>query len=272
MKANLQRADFVRVDHLQHAWHQALKERLDPHLSVEREERMFDLVASCDPTPAGRYLSWLSRWRRRNWDILGLRAMCGAGELAEVMAALQHFDRIRKFLPKGRGDVNTYHSAQDLFNAEGYIKGPGRRDLRRAERDVAMAGSEVLFDEGRWRLVLLRSQAAAAWWGMGTRWCTASRSDNRFELYARQGDLLVILSPCDRYQLSCATGEFRNSSDGHANLAQVLHRAPSAMRSILESKMGLRWETLTSRRVTELYFSLRSSDDTCHRDRASATG
>ena len=168
--------------------------------------------------------------------MLGLRATCGAEDLSELAHALERFERVRRFLPDGHGDANRYHSARALLHADGFAKESGKRELRRAERDEAMAGSDVLFDEHRWKLVRLRSKAAAQWWGLGTRWCTAGRSDNRFERYAGLGELLVLLTPVDRYQLSCATGEFRSSNDGRADLAQVLRWAPHGLSSLLHAR------------------------------------
>lgn len=158
----------------------------------------------------------------------------------DLMAALQHFERIRRFLPREHGDVNRYRSAIELLNAEGLVEENERRAFRRAEKEMAMAGSNILFDGDRWKLVHLRSHAAARWWGMGTRWCTSERSDGHYERYNHLGDLLVILAPGDRYQLSCGTGEFRNSADGHADLARVLRAAPSDLRAIVRTRAGWR--------------------------------
>ncbi len=41
------------VQHLQHAWNRALRERMDPRLTVEKEERRFSLVRSYDTTCHG---------------------------------------------------------------------------------------------------------------------------------------------------------------------------------------------------------------------------
>ncbi len=44
---------------------------LDQYIAIEREERAFALVCDCDPTLEGKYLSWLSVWRRRQWVSFG---------------------------------------------------------------------------------------------------------------------------------------------------------------------------------------------------------
>jgi hypothetical protein len=51
-------------------------------------------------------------------------------------------------------------------------------------------GSQLLLDDGRFRVIILRTAAAAAWWGRGTRWCTTNPS--WFQTYDKHGELICI--------------------------------------------------------------------------------
>lgn len=236
---SLRRQDFILNTHLHQAWKRASLERLDPHLSVEREERLFGVIGTCDPTPDGHYRAWLSAWRRRQWGHLGLRYVCSSGQLQGVTTGLEHFHRVRPHLPAGQRDVGQYRTADELLDIEYLLSDQSRMSLRAEEKKRAYAVSSVLYEEGRWKLVHLLGQEAAEWWGRGTRWCTAARNGNRFASYAAGGDLLVILTPHGKFQLATATGEFRDAADWPADLATTLRDAPDGVRRLcLSARQG----------------------------------
>jgi len=229
----LKRFDFVFETHLQHAWRRAGQERLDPQLAVEREQQIFALIAQCDPTPEQRCLDWLAAWRRRQWEIGGLRAPCGLHDLEALSVALERFEAVRRQLPSVHRDINGYRTAQELMESEFLVHSHSGQRLRDAARALADEGSEMLFQHERWRLVRLKSQAAAQYWGRGTRWCTAAERNNAFASYAQRGALLMLQTPQGRYQLSIGSWEFCDEADRPANLKRVLARAPAELRRIV---------------------------------------
>lgn len=127
----------------------------------------------------------------------------------------------------------SYREASDLMDATAELTDTGKRNHRSEQRRIAMLGTDVLVDAKPWRLVRLKSAAAAQWWGMGTRWCTASRSGGAFDAYVAKGDLFVLVTPEGRFQLSAAEGEFRDAGDSSATLADVLYGAPSDLRNAI---------------------------------------
>lgn len=235
---NLKRPDFIMTAHLQHAWDRALFERLDPHLSIERERRVFSLISTCDPTEEGKYQAWLSNWRRRSWVVAGLRHVCSPVELAEVREALSRFASIQRHLHQDKRDVNKYRGASDLMSACSDLPPRDLRGLRAAERTAALAGTQILFDDGVWKLLKLLDCTAAQWWGKGTRWCTSSKLNNRFSWYAHRGDLMVMVTPRGKFQLFIPTGEFKDAADRHAALSAVLRSAPASLQALVERYSG----------------------------------
>lgn len=221
--------------HLQHAWNRAVGDGLDPHLAVDREKRIFELVCRLDPTANGHYLMWLSRWRRGRWDVLGVANPDGNPELSKLASALDHFEEAREFLAPDSRDIMGYRTVDQLMNARNAMPEPGARELRRRQKRDAMAGSEMLFDGAGWKLVQQMTRDAAKWWGLGTRWCTAATFDNSFERYAAKGDLWVLITPVDRYQLSQGTSEFRDSADRPAAVNVALAGAPADLQRLFGS-------------------------------------
>lgn len=224
---NLRRMDTATNRHLEQAWRRANVERLDPHLCVEREQRIFGLIAICDPTPNGKYLNWLSAWRRRQWDAFGIAYVCGIEDLDEVSDALKSFHEIHHTLPREYRDVGRYEDVAALARAPWLLDDASLRRVNAAERMSAMAGTDILFEGFGWTLARLRTHASGMWWGKGTRWCTARKSTHYFEHYASRGELFAILTPKGKFQYHPATDEFRDAADANASLQHAIRSAPA---------------------------------------------
>lgn len=229
----MKREHYIMCSHLQHAWNRAAQERLDQHISVNRERLVFEIVLACDPTAQGRYGAWLSAWRRKQWPDFGLRCVCSSQELQDLARGIEHFDRVRSRLPLDYRDIGRFRDAAELIVAEQFAHACGRREARALERDQAYSESLTLFHEGRWRLVKLNSKQSAQWWGKGTQWCTAGQFFNRYEQYASKGSLLIMLTPSGKYQLSLHSMEFRDATDARSHLPTVTRHAPAPLRQLL---------------------------------------
>ena len=229
----LKRIDIVINHHLQHVWRRARRESLDPHISVAREERIFLVVTCCDPTAEGKYLDWLSRWRRRKWEEGGLRCTPSGEDLGNLADALTYFHSIRRYVPVEHRDVNRYRTAADFLKAGQFLTENGRRRQREERKAEAHAGSRIIYRDQHWTLVHLQNRTAAEWWGMGTRWCTSGRTNNQFSSYASRGDLLVLNTPLGKYQFYTGTGECRDELDCPAVMSRILTGAPPKLMELL---------------------------------------
>ena len=154
-------------------------------------------------------------------------------ELEEVANGLRHFHGVRPHLTLDRRDVGKYATSYELWAASDHMTDGARRRMEEERKQAALGGSDMLFDTRDWKLVRLRDRAAATWWGMGTRWCTAARTGNRFETYSLTGDLLVLVAPTGRYQLHTGTKEFRDAADASASLRLVTSAAPPRFLEVL---------------------------------------
>ena len=95
-----------------------------------------------------------------------------------------------------RKDINAYRRFRDLtkvvHDAE---RSSTRGEERREERRRAERESEILYDDGRWLVVIPKTKFASCFWGRGTMWCiSATRSENMFERYNKhQGPIWIII-------------------------------------------------------------------------------
>ena len=231
MRTTLSRPDFVMLEHLHATWHRARRERLDPHLEIQAEEKRFSLVRKYDPTSEGLYHGWLAAWRRRLWDERGYRHTLGGEELLEARRALTRFHALRPKLSGDLRDIGLYKTVADLRSVIPTSIRVSQRNAEAAAAKVeAYAGSEVLFREGAWRVLQLHSYAASCFWGLGTKWCTTT-SENVFRHYIARGRLFVVLTPRGRFQLNSG-GQFMDASDHEVDL-RAFQDAPEAMQELL---------------------------------------
>lgn len=237
MRTSLSRVDYVMLQHLHATWHRARREGLDPQLTIEKEERRFDLVRRYDPT-GGRYHWWLSVWRRALWDERGFQAHVTGEELARIREALAIFDARRHLLTPEFRDIGQYRTERDLRSfVPTRIAQARRKEEKEALRSAARSQSQPLFHEGAWRIVKLGGYDAARFWGLGTKWCTTS-SPSEYDAYARSSPLVVLLTPHGKFQLHLG-GELKDAINGAVD-PLAFRGAPPGFR-----KMLVDWGALT---------------------------
>jgi hypothetical protein len=90
--------------------------------------------------------------------------------------------------------------------------------------------SREVYEDDNVRVVVPEDEAAACYYGQGTRWCTAAtRGPNMFDMYNRNGPMYILL-PKDpghegeKYQLHFATNQFMDENDHPVNIVDLLER------------------------------------------------
>lgn len=108
--------------------------------------------------------------------------------------------------------------------------------FRRTDVAAIIDGAQVLLDDGCYRVLTLNNASAAAWWGDGTRWCTAG--SGWFAGYRQYGELIYIehRTTGRRWQFYLHNCEFRNARNRRAN-GQVFARAHPAVLQVLRSRI-----------------------------------
>ena len=97
-------------------------------------------------------------------------------------------------------------------------------------------GAQILLDDGIYRVLVLNNAPASAWWGVGTRWCTANAG--WFDGYRQYGELIFIEHRPShrRWQLYIRNCEFRNARNRRAN-GQVFARTHPVVIDTLRSRI-----------------------------------
>lgn len=183
---------------------------LTPQQRQSLIDNILDQLEAADPTPNKEYMPWIAKMYGEG----------GYGSSIEDMAsttrdALAQFHALksRRRLPPGAADIMQYRTVSEFLDMVDALPDPEELD----EPDNRGQAQEVYTDADV-RVIVPQDQAAACYYGQGTRWCTAARGQNYFDQYHRQGDLYILLPAKpqytgEKYQLHWESGQFMNERD-----------------------------------------------------------
>lgn len=160
-------------------------------------EEIIEVLKNADPSRNQQYLQWIVN-----------RYVAGEFRLEDVnriKVDLQAFERHKKKLEKK--DINQYKSLNDLYDVVDPLDDADRGDdepmsnkqakksAYAAKRDefISSGQADIIHKDGQGILVNPKTEEAAKFFGMGTRWCTAAENNNMFSYYHKEGPLYTWL-------------------------------------------------------------------------------
>jgi len=173
-------------------------------------EAALKYIESKDPTANKQYTPWLARTvinnTDQNWEDLNRHDFLG----------IYHLGKQRRIIRPEHADINRFKTYEDFENV---MWSKYRHDdiLKPAEEQRGEA-KEIYRDENV-RVLQPQDQAAACYYGRGTRWCTAAtRGDNYFDHFNNQGPLYILIptKPSyegEKYQIHFPSEQFMNETD-----------------------------------------------------------
>jgi hypothetical protein len=173
-------------------------------------EGLFRSFVDADPTINKIYTQWLIQTYLSD----GFRLE----DLQRAKETLETFHRNKKKLPLDARDINHYKREGHLWEAVKAFSAPesiesSRKSKRLEDERRAYAESHVIRDDpDGFKVIVPLTERASCWWGRGTRWCTAARKNNRFDLYHKKGPLIIIVLPGGQ-KLQMFVSEIHNQFD-----------------------------------------------------------
>lgn len=135
-----------------------------------------DLVERISNAIKPKYLDWLGK----KVDQMEIQT-----KLPEIIDSLNKFDLLSSNLTKT--DINQYINLSELLEE---LKKYNER-VRRNYREVP--GGVVVHEDERFFIVNPLNHESSCYYGKGTKWCTASSTDDQFNKYNQDGKLFYIL-------------------------------------------------------------------------------
>ena len=207
----------------------------DSTVSVDSDE-FVDNVVEIDPSKNNKYVQWLLT----NY----LKGEVKAEDLYKSKEDLIKFEKFKNKI--GNKDINKYtpKSLYDTvkdFKEEEEVDYADMSDKQRKKHidNTGMEGADLVIDGSDAKVYKLNTKEAACKLGSGTRWCTATRSDdNRFDNYNKDGPMYVIITNDGRkYQFHFETGQFMDEEDEEIGVNELRNKYPSVDRFV-QSKLS----------------------------------
>jgi nuclear transport factor 2 (NTF2) superfamily protein len=186
-------------------------------------ERVLNVIENADPTKNKEYTQWMARMY-----INGSEKQIE--DVASTLATnVDKFNKlkIKRMLPASERDINRFRSAQDFYEAMELYEDPEAESGGKAQK--VYEDSDVL-------VVVPEDRQAACSYGRRTRWCTAAtKGNNAFEEYNRQGPLYILIPKTPRYdrekyQIHFESNQYMNEKDDTVSIAYLLdNRFPNLL-------------------------------------------
>jgi len=169
-----------------------------------------------DPTAHKEYTQWIAKMY-----IMGDTALEDIGStLKEYLYKFALLKR-KKLISPPANDINRYSSFTQFMDVMDKYELPDEEVVDKGE------ATEV-YEDATVRVVVPEDQAAACYYGRGTRWCTAAtKGTNYYGQYSRQGPLYILLPkspahPGERYQLHFPSEQYMDESDSEVDLYELI--------------------------------------------------
>ena len=153
-----------------------------------------DKMASEDPTNNNAYLGWMAK--RLN-DFFSMTQ--GAGEeqssmreehVEDIISITKQFHQNKQRLEKK--DIYQYRAYEDLKDALDAL-GQTRSQKRKFEKEQAMEGSEIIFEDENFFAIRPFTRQASCHYGANSKWCISARGNNYFDQYTSDGKGFVFV-------------------------------------------------------------------------------
>lgn len=111
---------------------------------------------------------------------------------SELKKDFATFRKIQKIKPEGI-DLNLRNYTIESFREKmEYVRENG---LDYSQKDIKKLGSETVYQDNIWKVILIKSRDASLYYGRGTTWCTSStESSMYFDDYMKRGLLFIFIN------------------------------------------------------------------------------
>ena len=145
-------------------------------------------------------------------------------------------------IPSPRNDFLRYTSVGDFMSVVDEYPDPD------AKEETDKGSAKEYYNDADIRVIQPVDQTASCYYGQGTRWCTAGRTNNMFDHYHNDGPLYVVLPkapayPGEKYQFHFESGQYMDEQDNPENLKEIISRHPSIKKAF--AKQGKQFGILS---------------------------
>lgn len=201
------------------------------NLDANLDEDIWNELVKTDPTKNKQYLQWIITKGIKSWKSEGSRVFLE--DLPKIQEDLIKYHTLKtknKLKPEHK-DINKIPSDLILYQIlKEYDDTDSNRDK---DKNIEKAfyennEAELVVNNNKWKIVKPKTEKASCYFGINTRWCTASKNNNWFEKYYEEGDLYIILhKPTnERWQFHLASASFMDEEDREEDFDYFNRKCP----------------------------------------------
>lgn len=157
-------------------------------------------------------------------------------DLYKVTEDLQKYNYLKKTKKfTGQKDIGKIKSVADLYD-EVKDYNISKEELTTTKAERLRDDVDVVYEDDKWLILVPKSKEASCHYGGGqTRWCTASKSSNYYDHYAKQGPLYMMMYKEDAgkppsenrsHQFHFESNSFYNAEDRSVDLGPFFNKYP----------------------------------------------
>ena len=193
------------------------------------QEEVFSRFEAGDPTRNKQYTQWLINFYIRNAGNIRLEDISSTiKDLLDVYAV----GITKNLVPAEYRDINRI---RDIDTLEAVVRQVNSAiNKATTTQPQVKQNAEEVFNDSQIRIIKPLDEAAACYYGQGTRWCTAAKNNNQFDYYNSQSPLYIIIPktpshPGEKYQLH--SSQFMDEKDSPVNIDNLVKKYPSILTS-----------------------------------------
>jgi hypothetical protein len=169
-------------------------------------------IEQADPTPNKEYAQWLAKCYANEFQKIEDIISKGADWLKKY-----HQFKVKRILPDNLRNIANLKFSQ-LYDIIANDELNAKLDAIENAPSKDKGSAETIYDDASVRIIHPMDEAAACYYGQGTQWCTAGRSNNMFNRYNKDGKMYILLPKNpqydgEKYQLHFSSEQFMDETD-----------------------------------------------------------
>ena len=175
---------------------------------------LLDQIEEADPTPNGKYMTWIVRSYVKG-DIKRFEDI-----QSRIGPALTKYMKLgfKKKLKPEHKDINQIKDIEDVV-AE-YEQVTTKRGMAQAFFDEGEA--KLLHKDNDLTILIPQTEEASCYFGQGTKWCTASTdARNYFDTYNKQGPMMIVIYKGEKFQLHNESKQYMDAADREMSMWEI---------------------------------------------------
>lgn len=168
-------------------------------------KEIINALSKADPSPNKQFLQFIAN--------MYVAKQFRIEDTDKIKKELELFNKVKGKLEKK--DINQYKSLDELYKATEKFTSDteAQKSKKEVKKEIKAEGVKKIIDTPDFKVLVPTTEAAACFYGKGTKWCTAADKDNRFDYYNKQGTIYIILAGDRKFQLHYESDQFMNEKD-----------------------------------------------------------